>query len=130
MELKVGITGSTEVLVSEANTAKTMGSGSLDVFATPAMIALMEKAASMAVQNYIDEDSSTVGTMINIKHIAATPIGMNVTARAELVEIDGKRLVFTVEAFDGKDKIGEGQHERFIIKAAKFILKANSKLNE
>ncbi len=130
MDLKVGITGSTEVLVSEANTAKTMGSGSLDVFATPAMIALMEKAASMTVQNYIDEDSSTVGTMINIKHIAATPIGMNVTAKAELVEIDGKRLVFSVEAFDGKDKIGEGQHERFIIKAAKFIAKANSKLNE
>ena len=130
MELQVGITGSTEVLVSEANSAKTMGSGSLDVFATPAMIALMEKAASMAVQNYIDEDSSTVGTMINIKHIAATPMGMNVTARAKLVEIDGKRLVFTVEAFDGRDKIGEGQHERFIIKAAKFMSKANSKLNE
>ncbi|EGD47754.1 thioesterase superfamily protein [Ruminiclostridium papyrosolvens DSM 2782] len=130
MDLKVGITGSTEVLVSEANTAKTMGSGSLDVFATPAMIALMEKAASMTVQNYIDEDSSTVGTMINIKHIAATPIGMNVTAKAELVEIEGKRLVFSVEAFDGKDKIGEGQHERFIIKAEKFIAKANSKLNE
>ncbi len=130
MDLKVGITGSTDVLVSEANTAKTMGSGSLDVFATPAMIALMEKAASMTVQNYIDEDSSTVGTMINIKHIAATPIGMNVTAKAELVEIEGKRLVFSVEAFDGKDKIGEGQHERFIIKAEKFIAKANSKLNE
>lgn len=130
MDLKVGITGSTDVLVSEANTAKTMGSGSLDVFATPAMIALMEKAASMTVQNYIDEDSSTVGTMINIKHIAATPIGMNVTAKAELVEIEGKRLVFSVEAFDGKDKIGEGQHERFIVKAEKFIAKANSKLNE
>ncbi len=130
MDLKVGITGSTDVLVSEANTAKTMGSGSLDVFATPAMIALMEKAASVTVQNYIDEDSSTVGTMINIKHIAATPIGMNVTAKAELVEIEGKRLVFSVEAFDGKDKIGEGQHERFIIKAEKFIAKANSKLNE
>ncbi|EPR14372.1 thioesterase family protein [Ruminiclostridium papyrosolvens] len=130
MELEVGITGSAQVLVSEANTAKTMGSGSLDVFATPAMIALMEKAASLAVQNYIDEDSSTVGTMINIKHIAATPVGMNVTARAELAEIDGKRLVFTVEAFDGKAKIGEGQHERFIINAQKFIARANSKLNE
>ncbi len=130
MELKVGLIGSAEVSISENNTAKTMGSGALDVFATPAMIALMEKAASVAVQPYIDEDSSTVGTMINVKHMAATPIGMNVTARAELVEIDGKRLVFTVEAFDRKGKIGEGLHERFIIKAAKFMSKANSKLNE
>ncbi len=130
MELKVGLTGSAEVLVSEENTAKTMGSGALDVFATPSMIALMEKAASIAVQPFIEEDSSTVGTMINIKHIAATPVGLNVTARAELVEIDGKRLVFSVEAFDGKDKVGEGQHERFIINAQRFISKANSKLNE
>ena len=118
------------MLVSEENTAKTMGSGALDVFATPSMIALMEKAASIAVQPFIEEDSSTVGTMINIKHIAATPVGLNVTARAELVEIDGKRLVFSVEAFDGKDKVGEGQHERFIINAQRFISKANSKLNE
>ncbi len=94
------------------------------------MIALMEKAASIAVQNYIDEDSSTVGTMINVKHMAATPIGLNVTARAELVEVDGKRLVFNVEAFDEKGKIGEGQHERFIINAQRFISKAKSKLNE
>ena len=130
MEIKVGLTGSAEVLVSEENTAKTMGSGALDVFATPSMIALMEKAASIAVQPFNGEDSSTVGTKINIKHIAATPVGMNVTARAELVEIDGKRLVFSVEAFDGKDKIGEGQHERFIINAQRFVSKANSKLNE
>lgn len=130
MELKVGLTGSAEVSVSEDNTAKTMGSGALDVFATPAMIALMEKAASMAVQPFIDEGCSTVGTMINVKHMAATPVGLNVMARAELVQIDGKRLMFSVEAFDGKDKIGEGQHERFIINARKFISKANSKLNE
>ena len=130
MELKVGLIGSAEVLVSENNTAKTMGSGALDVFATPAMIALMEKAASLALKTFIDEECSTVGTMINVKHMAATPIGMNVTARAELLEIDGKRLVFTVEAFDGKGKIGEGLHERFVINAQKFISKANSKLNE
>ncbi len=130
MELKVGLIGSVEVLVSENNTARTMGSGALDVFATPAMISLMEKAASLALKTFIDEECSTVGTMINVKHMAATPIGMNVTARAELVEIDGKRLVFTVEAFDGKGKIGEGLHERFVINAQKFISKANSKLNE
>ncbi|ACL74474.1 thioesterase family protein [Ruminiclostridium cellulolyticum] len=128
MELKVGLTGNAEVLVSESNTAKKMGSGNLDVFATPAMIALMEKAASMAVQPYIGESSSTVGTMIDVKHIAATPIGMNVAARAELIEIDGKKLIFSVEAFDGKDKIGEGRHERFIINTQKFITKVDSKL--
>lgn len=128
MELKVGLTGNAEVLVSESNTAKKMGSGNLDVFATPAMIALMEKAASMAVQPYIGESSSTVGTMIDVKHIAATPVGMNVAARAELIEIDGKKLIFSVEAFDGKDKIGEGRHERFIINTQKFITKVDSKL--
>lgn len=127
MELKIGLTGSAEVPVSNSNTAKTMGSGDLDVFATPAMIALMEKAATLAVQPYIDEGSSTVGTVINVKHMAATPIGLNITARAQLVKVEGKRLVFSVEAFDGKDKVGEGWHERFIINAQKFISKACSK---
>jgi fluoroacetyl-CoA thioesterase len=130
MELIVGLTGSAEVIVSQSNTAKTMGSGNLDVFATPAMIALMEKAATEAVHHCLEEGSSTVGTVINVKHMTATPIGMKVTSRAELKEVDGKRLIFTVEAFDGKDKIGEGYHERFIINAERFISKANSKRNE
>ena len=128
MELKIGMIGKTEVSVDNSNTAKAMGSGSLEVFATPAMIALMEKAATLAVAECLPEGSSTVGTMINVKHIAATPVGMNVAARATLNQIDGKRLVFTVEAFDGKDKIGEGQHERFIINVEKFMAKANGKI--
>lgn len=127
MELKIGITGKSEVLVDNSNTAKAMGSGDLEVFATPAMIALMEKAATLAVAECLPEGSSTVGTMINVKHIAATPVGMNVAARATLNQIDGKRLVFEVEAFDGKDKIGEGQHERFIINVEKFMARTNGK---
>lgn len=128
MEMKIGITGKAEVLVGNSNTAKTMGSGDLEVFATPAMIALMEKAATQAVKEYLPEGSSTVGTMLNVKHIAATPVGMNVAAQATLIEIYGKRLLFAVEAFDGKDKIGEGQHERFIINVDKFMSRVNGKV--
>lgn len=127
MELKIGIIGSSEILVNSNNTAKTMGSGDLEVFATPAMIALMEKAATQAVLEYLPEGSSTVGTMINVKHIAATPVGMNIAAQATLIEVEGKRLLFSVEAFDGKDKIGEGQHERFIINVEKFMSRTNGK---
>lgn len=127
MEIKIGIVGTAEVLVDNSNTAKAMGSGDLEVFATPAMIALMEKAATLAVSECLSEGSSTVGTMINVKHMAATPIGMNVAARATLNQVDGKRLVFAIEAFDGKDKIGEGQHERYIINVDKFLVKANGK---
>lgn len=128
MELKVGLTGKSEVLVDNSNTAKTMGSGDLEVFATPAMIALMEKAATLAIAECLPEGSSTVGTMISVKHMAATPVGMNVAARAILNQVDGKKLVFSVEALDGKDKIGEGQHERYIINVDKFLAKANGKV--
>jgi fluoroacetyl-CoA thioesterase len=127
MEIKIGITGKAEALVNEGNTAKAMGSGNLEVFATPAMIALMEKAATLAVKDCLPEESSTVGTMINVKHIAASPIGMSIFAQATLIEADGKRLLFSVEAFDGKDRIGEGQHERFIIDVDKFMVRTNGR---
>jgi predicted thioesterase len=127
MEFKIGIIGNAETLVDSSNTAKAMGSGDLEVFATPSMIALMEKAATQAVSEYLPEDSSTVGTMINVKHIAATPVGMNIAAQATLIVAEGKRLLFSVEAFDGKDKIGEGQHERFIINVEKFMSRTNGK---
>ena len=127
MEIIMGLTGKAEISVDINNTAKAMGSGDLEVFATPAMIALMEKAATLAVSECIPEGSSTVGTMINVKHIAATPVGMKISAQATLTEVDGKRLFFIVEAFDGKDKIGEGQHERFIINVDKFMVRANGK---
>lgn len=128
--LKVGITGEARTTVSENNTAATLGSGSIAVFATPAMIALMENAALSSVQDYLPEGSTTVGIKISSSHIAATPLGMEVTAKSELIEIDGKRLVFKVEAFDAVEKIGEGTHERFIINIDKFMAKNDDKKNK
>ncbi|PYG89103.1 putative thioesterase [Ruminiclostridium sufflavum DSM 19573] len=127
MEINLGMTGSAEITVDGNITAKAMGSGDLEVLATPALVALMEKAATIAVKEGLPDGSSTVGTQINIRHLAATPVGMKVTARATLAEADGKRLLFTVEAFDSKEKIGEGQHERFIITIDRFMNKANGK---
>lgn len=120
-ELRTGIKGEARTVVSESNTAAKLGSGEVPVFATPGMIALMEEAALSSVQPFLSAGFTTVGTKINTSHIAATPVGMNVTAVSELTEVDGKRLVFKVEAFDNKEKIGEGAHERFIINTEKFL---------
>ena len=114
-------------LVTLDKTAKAVGSGGLEVYATPAMIALMEKTSAALVQPYLTEGESTVGTLVNITHISATPLGMQITCESELIEIDRKRLVFRVTASDEKGKIGEGTHERFIINNEKFIAKTNSK---
>ena len=125
--LETGIKGRQEVVVSDANSAKTMGSGTLDVFATPAMTALMEKTAWMSVADQLDEGCGTVGTLLNVTHDAPTPLGMTVWGETELVEVDGRRLVFDVAAYDAKGKIGGGRHERFIIQNEKFQAKANKK---
>ena len=125
--LEIGMKNSCSVKVDETDTAKTMGSGSLDVFATPSMIALMEKSASECVQSHLEDGNTTVGTLMNVKHLSATPLGMNVTAECELVEIDGRRLVFIVTASDERGEIGKGTHERFIIDAERFMAKTNSK---
>ena len=125
--LETGIKGRQEVVVSDANSAKTMGSGTLDVFATPAMTALMEKTAWMSVADHLDEGCGTVGTLLNVTHDAPTPLGMTVWCETELVEVDGRRLVFDVAAYDAKGKIGGGRHERFIIQNEKFQAKANKK---
>ena len=126
--LKEGIKGTQEVVVSEENTAKTMGSGALYVFATPAMIALMEKTAWESVQPYLEEGSGTVGTLMNVKHVAASPVGMKITCETELVKVDGRALTFTVKAFDEAGLIGEGEHERFVVFNDKFQTKADAKL--
>lgn len=126
--LTVGIKGTQSVIVSHDNTAATMGSGTLAVFATPSMIALMEKTAYTSVQNELDEGMGSVGTLINVKHLAATPVGMTVTCESELVEVDNRRLVFTVKAYDEKGLIGEGTHERFIVQNEKFLAKTNAKM--
>lgn len=128
--LEVGIKGKDTVEVVYENTATAVGSGVLEVFATPMMIALMEKTACNSVAPYLEEGNGTVGTELNIKHVAATPIGMTVTCESELVEIDGRRLVFKVTACDETGLIGEGMHERFIVNNEKFQRKANSKGNK
>lgn len=122
-ELKPGLTGTAETVVRETNTALAMGSGSLHVFATPSMIALMEQAACNAVAACLDEESTSVGTLVNITHDAATGMGKAVTATATLVEVQGRKLVFEVTAADEDKQIGQGTHERFIVNKEKFMAK-------
>jgi predicted thioesterase len=125
--LTVGVKGYAEVQVTNENTAKAVGSGFLPVFATPMMAALMEKTAAESVQGELGEGEGTVGTSLNIRHLAATPVGMTVKCESELVEIDRRRLVFTLKVTDGVDVIGDGTHERFIINNGKFMAKADAK---
>lgn len=125
--LNIEIKSTIQEVVTEEKTAAVIGSGSLLVYATPAMIALMEKTSAKLVEPFLAEGEGTVGISVNIKHISATPIGMTVTCNSELVEIDKKRLIFKVEAFDEKGIIGEGIHERFIINNDRFMEKVNSK---
>lgn len=127
--LEVGISANQKQLVTEAVTAKEMGSGELPVYATPSMIALMENTAYKSVSDCLEEGQGTVGTLMNVKHLSATPVGMEVTCETKLIEIDRKRLVFEVKAYDEKGCIGEGVHERFIIDNEKFLTKADSKKN-
>ena len=125
--LELGLKGKQEAVVEEKYTAKALGSGGLDVLATPAMIALSEKTCLLSVQDYLEEGTSTVGTQVNMAHLAATPVGMKVTCESELIEIDRRRLKFSVVVFDEKEKIAEGTHERFIVDNLKFVEKANAK---
>lgn len=128
LAFKIGSTNEKTELVTEENTAIQHGSGNLPVYATPAMVALMEGAAAACIQNQLPEGMSTVGISLNIQHLAATPIGISVRAVAELIEINGKKLTFIVNAFDEKEKIGEGTHERFVVLADKFLQKTDAKL--
>lgn len=118
-----------ETTVEQTHSAKAFGSGSIDVLSTPYMIANMESAAFKAVDSKLNEGYTTVGTKVNIDHIAATPIGMKATFKAKLVEISKSRLLFEVEAYDEKEKIGSGTHERYIINIEKFMDKVGSKNN-
>lgn len=125
--IEKGIKGKCSTVVTENNTAAAMGSGALEVFATPAMIALAEKTAFESIQPYLDSGEGSVGTLVNIKHLAPTPLGMTVECESELTEVDGRRLVFNITVRDDKDIIGTGTHERFIINNGRFSAKANSK---
>lgn len=128
--LEAGIKNTIDMIVTDEKTAKAVGSGGLEVFATPALIALAEKTAYESVVPYLEEGQGTVGTNIDIKHIAATPVGMRVVCETELIEFDAsnpRRLLFSVNVYDEVEKIAEGTHERFVINNDKFMGKAGGK---
>ena len=124
MPLEPGLKFSVNYTVTDKDTAAAYGSGGLDVLATPKLVALMENAALNCVKPHLDEGMDTVGTL------AATPVGMNVRAEAELIEVDRRRLVFSVKAYDEVELVGEGTHERFVVSMDKFVAKCNSKLQK
>ncbi len=125
--LKQGLLGKEHAIVSHSNSALSMGSGSLEVFSTPSMIALMECAAASSVRGHLEPGKTTVGVSIDVKHTSATPLGMTVSCESELLEVDGKRLVFKITAFDKCGVIGTAKHERMIVDVKRFMEKAASK---
>ncbi len=126
--LEEGIKGEQSVEVVYENTAAAVGSGLLQVFGTPSLVALMENTALESIAPYLADGWGSVGTEISIKHLAATPIGMTVRCESELTEVDGRRLVFIVRAYDDAGLIGEGIHERFTVQNEKFQAKADAKV--
>jgi len=122
-----GLVGEREVKVEVGNTARHLGSGNVSVFATPEMVRLMEMAGVSAVDHLLAEGYRTVGIRVDVTHLAATPLGMTVRARAELTHVDGRKLTFHVEAFDDVEKVGEGIHERMIVNLVKFKERAEAK---
>ena len=128
MELHVSMKGRAETLCEREDTAQEVGSGSLLVYATPCMVALMEGAACNAVQDALSEDQTTVGISMEIQHLAPTPVGLEVYAEAEITEISGKVITFSVEAYDEKGQIGKGTHKRCIVDTEKFLNKAYGKI--
>lgn len=127
-KIKVGLNSVIETTVQEKDSAANYVNGFIDVLSTPSLIGLLECAAKNAVDLHLPTGYSTVGIRVDVKHLAATPIGMKVKAMAELIEIDGKRLVFKIEAYDEKEKIMEGIHERFIVDVEKFMQRVKDKV--
>jgi len=128
MDIKPGASAEVIITVSADRTADAMGNRGVKVLATPFLIGLLENAAHAVVGPHLPEGASTVGTMVEIRHLAATPVGMNVRAKATLLETDGKRYLFSVEAWDDKDKVAEGRHERYLVpNMAKFLERALTK---
>lgn len=128
MEITVGMKGAVSTIVEREDTAYEVGSGSLLVYATPCMVALMEGAACEAIAEAMREDKTSVGTELNISHISATPVGLEVRAEAEVTEVDGNSITFRVTAYDESGKIGEGTHKRFVVTSQRFLDKTYSKL--
>jgi fluoroacetyl-CoA thioesterase len=128
--METGTKNTLEHLVTEELSARVMGSGTLRVFATPAMIALIEETCWRSIADQLEDGQGTVGTLLNISHVAPTPLGMKVRCESELKEVDGRRLVFEVNVYDECGLIGKGTHERFIITEDKFQKKADAKKAE
>lgn len=126
-EPTIGLNAEINRIVTEADTAAKWGSGLVPVFGTPSLVGLMEAAAVKALEGYLPEGQTTVGGRIDVRHLAATPVGMQVRARAELTSVDGKKLIFQIEAWDEVEKIGEALHERFVIDTEKFIARTQTK---
>ena len=128
MEITVGMKGIAQTVVDREDTAQEVGSGSLLVYATPCMVALMEGAACEAIAQALADGQTTVGTALNIEHISATPVGLEVRAEATVTGVDGKVITFEVHAFDEAGEIGRGSHTRVVINSQKFLDKTYSKL--
>lgn len=128
MEITVGMKAEVCTLVEREDTAKEVGSGDLLVYATPCLAALMEGAACEAIAGALPESQTTVGTLLNIEHTAATPVGLEVRAEAEVTAVEGKVITFSLRAFDEAGEIGSGTHKRVIVNSQKFLEKAYSKL--
>ena len=123
----IGKTNAAEEFVTEKNTAVALGSGSLKVFATPAMIRLIESAAAELVEKNLPREFTSVGIALNVKHTAPTPLGMKVRAEVKIISVDGRKIIFEVTASDARGEIGRGTHERFIVDREKFQRKADAK---
>ena len=128
MDIKIGMKGEAATLAEREDTALEVGSGSLLVYATPCMAALMEAAACDAIQNGLNETETSVGTELNIQHLSATPVGLEVRAEAEVTAVDGKAITFTLRAFDEAGEIGKGTHKRFVVNSQRFLEKTYAKL--
>ena len=128
MEITVGLTGTVSTLVEREDTAAEVGSGSLLVYATPCMVALMEGAACEAIAEALPEGKTSVGIELNISHISATPVGLEVRAEAEVTAVEGSIITYQISAYDEKGKIGEGTHKRVVISTERFLEKTYAKL--
>ncbi len=127
MSIEIGLKGRAETIVEESNTAAAVGSGLVPVFATPYMVALMENAASSSLLPCLEDGQGSVGTLIQVTHESATPIGMRVWAESEVTAVDGKQITFTIRAYDDAGLIGRGTHRRAIITVERFLAKTNQK---
>ena len=123
-----GLQKELEYIVTNNDTAKTVGSGTLEVLATPRLIALLENIAMSLVEDKLEDGKTTVGTKVDVSHIAATPVGMKIKVIAKVLKVDGRRILFNISAYDQKEKILEGTHERYIITVEKFVERVYNKM--